>query len=188
MLQWARANGCPWNEITYAEILETEAADAEVAVQAATVVDIERGFWSSMGMVVALEAFDTWHTSSHTWVLFLLILLVRPLAIALVQSIVVCVSLCFLRVVVLENVYINAPGGTLPPLTPRQTGLIIICFILPLALLLGIAVIFKMFLRILIIVLPVLCCTRPWWIWMRRRWSRIWRWIDRTTRMQWRWI
>jgi len=95
VLQWARANGCPWDGRTYAQMLATEAVDADAALRAAAAVDVMRGLAASMGVVVAVEASDTWNTASHCGFLFLLILLGRPLVLALVQILLVFL-VCFL--------------------------------------------------------------------------------------------
>jgi hypothetical protein len=177
-----------WENLRCAEMMATVWADGEAAFWAEAVVDIGRGIAASMGVVVAFEAFLTWNTSSCSGILFLLILLVRPLVLALVQSIpvfLVNTHLLLLGSVILFDV----PGAGL--LTHR---LVFIFFSFSLLLLLGITVSFNILLRILILGLLLLFCMRIWWECLRRWCTRIWRrWMLRTSRMRrrlarrWRW-
>jgi len=113
VLRWARANGCPWDGRTYVKMLEDEAAAAaaaagdEAAAVAAAAAEavaeaaeaaedpgpLDPTTWrvitASMAVAVAVEAYCTWHSSSYTGFVFLLILCGRPLLLVLFDSLLI---------------------------------------------------------------------------------------------------
>jgi hypothetical protein len=143
LLTWAVENGCPWDGRTYAAMLATAVAAEEAARLAEASLEIFRGKVASIGLAVAVEAFRTWRTSSHSGRFFLLILLVRPLVLVFLDLLVIFLVLFLVTCV--QELYVDPP----PFFTPRQRRLIILIMLFFLLLLLVIG--FLMFLSFLIL-------------------------------------
>jgi len=154
VLLWAQTNGCPWDGSTYADLLAAEVVAAATAATAATVAEAARqaaqtvqvllGTMVSMAVAAAVEAMDTWHTSSHTGLLFLLILLVRPVVLVLLDS-----YLFYLVRFLVGSLGVIDVEPFLA-LAPRERRLVILSILL---VLLFVVDIFKILFRVSIIVL-----------------------------------
>jgi hypothetical protein len=127
------------------------AAAAEAARLAAEILQFDRGAMASMGVVMAVEAFDTWHTSSHTG--FLLILLLRPLVLLLLDSLVLFLLAFLVRC--LREIYFDPSAGFLS-LARWQRCLVVLCMLAILFLLLILSVTYLIWFRFLVFGISVL--------------------------------
>jgi len=151
VLQWALAHGCQWDGSTYADMLAAQVVAAAAARAVKTLLFLLSIVASNL-VALAVEAFDTWHTSSHSGIHFLLILLVRPLVFVLLHTItfyVVFVRLFSFWIILFASWQIP----TFMALAPRQRYLLHLG-LFSIDVLLGFVVVaFQMFRRVSIIAL-----------------------------------
>jgi hypothetical protein len=112
-----------------------------------------RGIGASLVVAVVVEVFDTWHKSSHTGLLFLLVLLFRPLVLLLLDSLVLFLVACI--VTCLREIYVEPSAGFLS-MARWQRYLVILCMLSILLLLLILSVTFLFCFRFLLFGISIL--------------------------------